>query len=162
MKSSRMLYLFWCANEHTQFRIPEFESLAEVLSIPLTWVFKSSDHPWVILDLAGGEEEAARLLTRSLSIKFCVELWAQGEGYSQFHTNLQQSSFVTTSGTKWFGEHVSFKVHIESFNKKLSLSGEDKFGRFPLQSPVKLSSPDGVFSYLESFDQNEVKSENIK
>ena len=68
----------------------------------------------------GGCIRAAWLLTRSLSIKFCVELWAQGEGYSQFHTNLRQSSFVTTSGTKWFGEHVSFKVHIESFNKKLS------------------------------------------
>ena len=162
-----MLYLFWCANEHTQFRIPEFESLAEVLSIPLTWVFKSSDHPWVILDLAGGEEEAARLLTRSLSIKFCVELWAQGEGYSQFHTNLKQSSFVTTSGTKWFGEHVSFKVHIESFNKKLT--GEDKLGRIeslsylPLQGPVKLSSPDVVFSYLEfhGFDQNNLPEEPL-
>ena len=85
------------------------------------------------------------LLTRSLSIKFCVELWAQGEGYSQSHTNLQQSSFVTTSGTKWFGEHVSFKVHIESFNKKLT--GEDKLGRIeslsylPLQGPVKLTAP---------------------
>ena len=114
----------------------------------------------------GGCIRAAWLLTRSLSIKFCVELWAQGEGYSQFHTNLKQSSFVTTSGTKWFGEHVSFKVHIESFNKKLT--GEDKLGRIeslsymPLQGPVKLSSSDGVFSYLESFDLNEVKSENIK
>ena len=98
----------------------------------------------------GGCIRAAWLLTRSLSIKFCVELWAQGKGYSHFHTNLKQSSFVTTSGTKWFGEHVSFKVHIESFNKKLT--GEDKLGRIeslsylPLQGPVKLSSSDGVFS----------------
>ena len=55
-----MLYLFWCANEHNQFRIPEFEALSQVLNVPLTWTFKSSDHPWVILDL-GTEEEAVKL-----------------------------------------------------------------------------------------------------
>lgn len=29
------LYLFWCAHEHIDFRIPEFESIAKILNIPL-------------------------------------------------------------------------------------------------------------------------------
>ena len=44
-----MIFLFWCANEHQQFRLPEFESLSKLFDIPLNWVFRSSDHPWVIL-----------------------------------------------------------------------------------------------------------------
>ena len=46
-----MLFLFWCANEHQQFRLAEFESLASLLDVTLVWVFKSSEHPWVILDI---------------------------------------------------------------------------------------------------------------
>ena len=29
------LYLFWCAHEHIDFRVPEFESIAKILNIPL-------------------------------------------------------------------------------------------------------------------------------
>ena len=32
---SRNLYLFWCAHEHIDFRIPEFESITKILDIPL-------------------------------------------------------------------------------------------------------------------------------
>ena len=32
------LFLFWCAHEHVEFRIPEFESIAKLFNIPLKWV----------------------------------------------------------------------------------------------------------------------------
>ena len=153
-----MLYLFWCANEHNQFRIQELEALADVLGLTLNWVFKSSDHPWIILDL-DNEAEAVRLNSRSLSIKFCVELWAQGDSFKEFHQNLQQSTF-NRPDNKWFDEKVSFKVQIESFNKKVT--GAEKHDKIesvsylPIKGPVNLSNPDVVFSYFEfhGFDQN--------
>ena len=160
-----MLYLFWCANEHNQFRLQEFDALAEVFGLTLNWIFRSSDHPWVILDL-NSEAEAAQLNSRSLSIKYCVELWAEGDGYKQFHENLKQSAFVNNS--KWFDEKISFKVHIESFNKKIN--GADKrekiesLSYLPIEGPVNLSSPDVVFSYFEfhGFDQNNLPDQPLK
>ena len=157
-----MLYLFWCANEHNQFRIPEFEALSQVLNVPLTWTFKSSDHPWIILDLAT-EEEAVKLLSRSVSVKFCVELWAQGAGYEEFHSNLKSSS--VSQDPKWFKESVSFKMEIESFNKKNN--GKEKRDKIESLSylrfdgPVNLTNPDVVFCYLEfhGFDQNNLPEE---
>ena len=37
----KKLYLFWCAHEHIDFRIPEFESIARILDIPIK-IIKSS------------------------------------------------------------------------------------------------------------------------
>ena len=31
-------YLFWCANEHVDFRVPEFETIADIFDIDLHWV----------------------------------------------------------------------------------------------------------------------------
>ena len=33
-----MKYLFWCAFEHLNFRIPEFEALAKLFNIDLKWI----------------------------------------------------------------------------------------------------------------------------
>ena len=130
-------FLFWCANEHNQFRIQEFESLSKVFGISLSWVFKSSEHPWVILDLPG-EAEARQLNSRSLSIKYCVELWAQGEGYQKFHDNLKKSEFSKDS--PWFDQKTSFKVHVESFNKKytpaMKMDKIESVSYLPIKGPV--------------------------
>ena len=40
-----MLYLFWCANEHNQFRLAEFEALAQVLDIELKWNLEAVNIP---------------------------------------------------------------------------------------------------------------------
>jgi len=155
-------FLFWCANEHNQFRIQEFESLSKVFGISLSWVFKSSEHPWVILDLPG-EAEARQLNSRSLSIKYCVELWAQGEGYQKFHDNLKKSEFSKDS--PWFDQKTSFKVHVESFNKKytpaMKMDKIESVSYLPIKGPVKLTDPDVVFTYFEfhGFDQNNLPPE---
>ena len=44
-------YLFWCANEHVDFRLPEFEALSKHFSIPLKWVERNTKEPWIVLDL---------------------------------------------------------------------------------------------------------------
>ena len=161
-----MLYLFWCANEHNQFRLAEFEALSQVLNIELKWKFKSSDHPWVVLDL-NSEAEAVKINSRIISVKYCVELWAEGSSYKEFHSNLQSSS-EAKEGNKWFAEEMSFKVQIESFNKKVS--GQERHDKIeslsylPLQGPVNLSNPAVTFCYLEfhGFDQNNLPEEPEK
>ena len=31
-------FIFWCAFEHLEFRLPEFEAIAELFNINLTWI----------------------------------------------------------------------------------------------------------------------------
>eukprot|EP00092_Neocalanus_flemingeri_P091898 GFUD01116592.1.p1 GENE.GFUD01116592.1~~GFUD01116592.1.p1 ORF type:complete len:464 (-),score=155.06 GFUD01116592.1:133-1524(-) len=160
-----MLFLFWCASEHTQFRLAEFESLSCLLDVPLVWVFRSSEHPWVILDMAS-EQEAVKIISRSISVKYCLHLWADGNSYQEFHSNLKKFPFQEQA--KWLAEDISFKVHVESFNKKVSgaerLEKIESLSYIPLQGPVSLSSPQVTFSYFEfhGFDHNNPPEEPLK
>ena len=160
-----MLFLFWCANEHQQFRLAEFESLASLLDVTLVWVFKSSEHPWVILDMAS-EEEALKIISRSVSAKYCLHLWAEGNSYQDFHSNLK--AFPYNEQARWLSEDVSFKVHVESFNRKTSVEERlekiESLSYIPLQGPVSLKRPQVVFSYFEfhGFDHNNLPEEPLK
>eukprot|EP00092_Neocalanus_flemingeri_P020783 GFUD01022519.1.p1 GENE.GFUD01022519.1~~GFUD01022519.1.p1 ORF type:complete len:464 (+),score=144.27 GFUD01022519.1:285-1676(+) len=160
-----MLFLFWCVNEHQQFRLAEFESLSCLLDVPLVWVFRSSEHPWVILDMAS-QKEAVRIISRSISVKYCLHLWAEGNSYQEFHTNLRKFPFQEQA--KWLSENISFKVHVESFNRKISVAEQlekiESLSYIPLQGPVSLNSPQVTFSYFEfhGFDRNNLPEEPLK
>ena len=55
-------------------RIPEFESLAKLLNVKMEWVERNRVEPWVIVDMAeNGEEAAKRILSRSISAKYCIQ-----------------------------------------------------------------------------------------
>ena len=84
-----MKFLFWCAFDHLEFRIPEFESLAQLLNIQLNWIDKNQTHPWVIIDLKS-IEEAKNLCARSISTKFCAHLWTQSDNYEKLHLGIQK------------------------------------------------------------------------
>ena len=160
-----MLFLFWCANEHQQFRLAEFESLADLLDVTLVWVFKSEEYPWVVLDM-DSEQEAVKIISRSVSVKYCLHLWAEGDSFQDFHNNLKTFPFQEQS--KWLSEDISFKVHVESFNKKIN--GEEKLEKIeslsyiPFLGPVSLSNPQAVFGYFEfhGLDPNNIPEEPLK
>jgi len=145
-----MLFLFWCAHEHQQFRLIELESLAEVFGLSLVWVFRSDKYPWVVLDLTS-EEEALKIISRSVSIKYCLHLWAEGNTFEEFHDNLKKFPFQDAA--HWLSEEVSFKFHMESFNRKIT--GEEKLRKFeslsyiPFLGPVSLDNPQVIFGYFE-------------
>ena len=39
----------------------------------MEWVERNRVEPWVIVDLAEGEEAARRILSRSISAKYCIQ-----------------------------------------------------------------------------------------
>ena len=117
MSCSGMLYLFWCANEHLDFRIPEFEALAILFKIPLKWVEKNVREPWVILEFSS-EMDAVSIASRSVSTKYCIQLWADGDSYEKFHANLK--SFPAHLMLPFFKSELTFKVYVEAFMNKLT------------------------------------------
>ena len=158
-------FLFWCAFEHLDFRLPEFEAIAELFNINLKWIDRNQSHPWVIIEL-DSISDAKLICSRSISTKFCAELWTQSEKRDILHENVAK---YFEDNNLDFGPEISFKLQVESFMKKLS--NEDKLERIEsfdymttcVKGPVKLKEPDVIFVTFEfyGFDHNNLPDEPL-
>ena len=189
------LFLFWCAHEHIDFRIPEFESIAKLFDIPIIWVTEhdepekyyksdtiSDTHqsdwrnslqdsslvtnsrngknqpvvPWVILKLRS-EDDALKILSRSISTKYCIHLWAPASSRSELHTNVQL--FIKSNKeylqTAYFNHNKTFKINVDAFMKKLHSNEKheriESFSYIPFEGSVSLDKPDVTLALLEFF-----------
>lgn len=148
------------AQEHVDFRISELLSVSMMFGFEV--LVESEDHrkenPYLVVHLPN-EDCARKLLSRTVSIKSVYELWGQGENLTALKENLLQyppdKMRTFTSGDK------SFKISIESFNKKLSINQQreliDQFQFLPFQGCVNLTAPDNLFALLLDYgnDPNE-------
>ena len=166
---ARNHFLFWCAHEHIDFRIPEFESIANFFDIRLKWISggpepnKNKIHepngdikgslafncqngknqevnPWVILELPS-EEIALKICSRSISTKYCIHLWASATARLELHALVQ--AFISENREEledsYFNANVSFKLNIDAFMKKLPSS--DKHERIETFSYLPFQGP---------------------
>jgi tRNA (guanine10-N2)-methyltransferase len=164
----QMHFLFWCAagTDDREFRIPEFESLSELLKIPLRWIYKSSSHPWIILDL-DSPADAQKFLSRSISSKYCIQLWAEGSSYSEFHASLRAVPFNEDTHQCYLDKEKSYKIDLESFGKTIShqerLVRIDQFEYVPFEGRVSLTNPDVTFALIEfwGLDHNNLPDEPL-
>lgn len=148
------------AQEHVDFRISELLSVSMMFGFEV--LVEREDHrkenPYLVVCLPS-EDCARKLLSRTVSIKSVYELWGQGENLTALKENLLQyppdKMRTFTSGDK------SFKISIESFNKKLSINQQreliDQFQFLPFQGCVNLTAPDDLFALLLDYgdDPNE-------
>ncbi|XP_023327823.1 tRNA (guanine(10)-N2)-methyltransferase homolog [Eurytemora carolleeae] len=154
-----MKYLFWCGFDRLCFRIPEFESICRVLKIQLNWIYKNDSHPWVVLELQS-DNEAKKILSRSISTKHCIKIWGEGDSLETFHTSLR--SFPFHEHTELLAPSNSFIINVETFMKKTSVKERiDKIETLdyvPIEGRVNLKTPDVEYSYLEfwGLDHNNV------
>jgi tRNA (guanine10-N2)-methyltransferase len=154
---SEMKFIFWCAFEHLDFRIPEFEAIADSSGIVLKWIDKNSTFPWIILDLQN-ENEAKKICSRSISTKFCVELWT-GEktcdNFDNLHEQIKAKVAKIGEKARIFDSETSFKMQIESFMKSLTfeerLGKIETFSYIPTKGPVKLNNPDVTYVAMEFY-----------
>eukprot|EP00095_Tigriopus_kingsejongensis_P010222 maker-scaffold78_size404448-snap-gene-3.33 protein:Tk10222 transcript:maker-scaffold78_size404448-snap-gene-3.33-mRNA-1 annotation:"trna (guanine -n2)-methyltransferase homolog" len=155
-------FLFWCSSELVQFRIPEFQALIQLFGLQATWIERDLTQPWIILELPG-EAEARQLLSRSLSTKYCIHLWGQGDSLTALHASVQ--ACPREIQTPYFAESVSVKFYVEAFMKKLSLAERvakiESFDYLPILGPIRLRQPDLILSYFEYYgsDHNHLQPE---
>ena len=148
-------------------RLPEFCSLHSLFwpGVPMVWVSTTPSLPWLVLDLPN-ISAALQICARSISTKFCVQLWVEGNSVKQCLANL--ATFPFSEHKKLFNEQSSYKVHVESYMRKLSL--KDKVARIenitclPVMGPVNLKDPDVTFAYMEfsGLDNNQLSVEPVK
>ncbi|XP_049780749.1 tRNA (guanine(10)-N2)-methyltransferase homolog isoform X2 [Schistocerca cancellata] len=148
-------YLLWFANEHIEFRIPEIESISSLFSIQLNWVEKHTYHPYCIIDLHD-EEAALQIASRSVALRWCLELWARAKTDEELHRNLK--SYPHERMKPFLQDNLSFKIKVETFcnsqTQEEKVSKIESFSYLPLKGPVRLKNPDVVLQYIEYYGQD--------
>ncbi|KAF2361743.1 S-adenosyl-L-methionine-dependent methyltransferase [Trinorchestia longiramus] len=145
-------YLFWCINEHIEFRVPELKSIASLFKIPLKWAEKPQEDPFLILEM-DSEQDAKKLVSRCMLVKACYELWGDGRSLEEMHENIREQPL------SFFKPHLasnkSFRVRVEGFNRTLcsadKLTKIESLNYLPFDGPVNLSNPDTKLNMIEYY-----------
>ncbi|KAK9878924.1 hypothetical protein WA026_003747 [Henosepilachna vigintioctopunctata] len=152
-------YLLWFAHENIEFRLPEVKSLLSLLNIEMAFIQKPkpTEPFWIVR--FNKEEDVKELAKRSVSLKFCLELWAFSESSSELHDQLK--THPKQFYESYFSSEKSFKIEVETFckhfNQKQKLNKINQFEYLPWKGPVKLKDPDLCLQYIEYYgtDPNE-------
>ncbi|XP_021925227.1 tRNA (guanine(10)-N2)-methyltransferase homolog isoform X2 [Zootermopsis nevadensis] len=152
-------YLFWFANEHVDFRLPEITSIASLFNINIRWLEKPNQHPYWVVELPS-EKAARQIASRSVGLRSCMELWAQAKTEEELHKNVR--SYPMELMKPYFKPDLSFKISVETFCNRQSQAEKvtkiESFSYLPLEGPVKLNDPDVCLQLLEYYglDSNHI------
>lgn len=126
------------------FFFQEMQSLLSLFKIQMKWVEKpTQDTLYWIVELPS-EECARQLSSRSMSLRWCIELWGRSKTQGLLHLNMKESLTNTTDSwhstfpndseeskttnacprkimEPYFTKDKSFKITVETFCKHFTL-----------------------------------------
>ncbi|ODA76655.1 hypothetical protein RJ55_07926 [Drechmeria coniospora] len=150
-----MDFLIKFAQAHQSFRLAEIQALAVVEDVDLTVVEYSHESPFCLVRLPS-VEEAQRLIRRSILAQSIQELWGTGNTLERLHQSVEERSRYLWPRYK----DASFKFEIDSFQGANSgsrrLSIINSFHYLPFEGPIRLNTPDNVFTVFELWPWNSV------
>jgi len=152
------IYLLWCAHAHTDFRLPEIESLVTMFKLQLKWIEKGNQ-PFCIVSVPQ-ESDIRKLMSRTMLIRAAFELWADAASYSELHEQLR--CVPASQLALYTPPHQSFRIQVETFCKNISTAEKieriEELSYLDFEGPVRLNNPDHSFHLIEYYglDQNKV------
>ncbi|XP_018366685.1 PREDICTED: tRNA (guanine(10)-N2)-methyltransferase homolog isoform X1 [Trachymyrmex cornetzi] len=156
MNNQLKRYLFWFAHEHVDFRLAEIESIFDMFDVKPCTMTKPKEHPYWIVDLSD-ENLVHQIASRTVSLRFCLELWGQAKKNEELHNSLKAYS-IKNLETLAVDKKKSFKIVVETFCKHFSqrekINKIESFSYLPLEGPVKLKNPDITLCYIEYYGLN--------
>lgn len=140
-------FLLYFAQDNLEFRYPEIRSLIKFFNLDIKLPSVGDKPYWILEDV--DESDLRKIASRSVSLRFIVEIWSSGNTYEAFHETLKKHQLeqqFTTSKS-------SFRITIETFNKHIK--HEEKIERIesmeylPLKGRIELKNPDNNLIYFE-------------
>ncbi|XP_015606276.1 tRNA (guanine(10)-N2)-methyltransferase homolog isoform X2 [Cephus cinctus] len=145
-------YLFWFAHEHVDFRLAELDSILNLFNIKLKTIYKPKSDPYWIVELPS-ECAVQKIASRSISLRFCMELWGNSKDVDILHKNLRSKAEEIIK--PYFSNDKSFKIIVETFCKHFTQNEKiqkiETFSYLPFQGTVKLKNPDTTLLYIEYY-----------
>ncbi|KAI5209656.1 tRNA guanosine-2'-O-methyltransferase [Aureobasidium subglaciale] len=147
-----MEYLIRLAQMHETFRKPELEALAVLHNVDLKILEYSDQSPFCIAKISS-DEDAAKLISRSLLAGAVYELWGIGNGYEECHADTKKRSQHLWPQYK---ENASFSFQIDSYQaKRTNIEKRDiveSFSYMAFEGPIRMKNPDLPMVVLEEWD----------
>ncbi|CAL4061346.1 unnamed protein product, partial [Meganyctiphanes norvegica] len=147
--AAKKVHPFWLQNKST---LPELSSIASMLKIDLKWGVKPVEEPYIIIEM-DNESDALKLMSHTMLVRSCYELWGEGNTESELHSSVQSCP------SELINPHIavdkSFKIRVETFNKKLKnnerLKKIESFSYIPFEGPVNLTNADTHLQLIEYY-----------
>ncbi|KAJ7703248.1 RNA methylase [Mycena rosella] len=147
-------FLLVFAQSHSEFRLPELESVAELYGFPLSLPADSDpSRPFMPLQLES-EEHARLLASRCILIKYVYELYAQGGNYDELHVANSANIHLWSS----YAHDTSFKFLVTAYNHKIPESRQrnvvEGFDYMGFMGKIDLKNPQIILGCFEEYDSS--------
>ncbi|KII92532.1 hypothetical protein PLICRDRAFT_155122 [Plicaturopsis crispa FD-325 SS-3] len=149
-------YLFYFAQAHAHFRVPELESIAELNGFTIGFpdgvenIERDISTPCMVLSL--DKEEHARILARRcILIRSVYEFYAQGATYDELHAANRASRPLWSK----YIPDTSFKFTVYVYNHTVSQSYQrrtiESFSYMDFRGKIDLKDPDISLACFEEY-----------
>lgn len=136
------------AQENVDFRYPEIKSLIKFFNLDIK-LPQVGDRPYWILENVV-ESDLKKIASRSMSLRYIVEIFSTGNSYTSFHDNLRKYCSTELDSDLL---SPSFRVTVETYNKHFGHT--EKIGKIesmiylPFTGKIELKNPDNNYIYFE-------------
>ncbi|KAK9362952.1 S-adenosyl-L-methionine-dependent methyltransferase [Lipomyces starkeyi] len=143
-------YLILLAQKHESFRKTELEALAELEHVSVDLSHHDDNVPllYVTLDC---EEDARKLIRRSILARSIFEVWGRGNSLDTLHEDVQQRTSHLWPKYK----HVSFKFDVISYQGSRTKEEQreiiESFAYVDFDGPISMKNPEEVFTIVEEY-----------
>ncbi|KAJ7680272.1 hypothetical protein DFH06DRAFT_1265322 [Mycena polygramma] len=154
-------YLFIFAQSHSEFRLPELESIARLHGFTISFPADcDSSRPFMILQL-DSEEQARLLASRCILIKSSIapmhiyEFYAQGGDYEELHGANKGRSQLWSP----YAHDTSFKFLVTAYNHKIPETRQravvESFSYMGFLGRIDMKNPQVIMGCFEECVQND-------
>lgn len=145
-------YLLWFAHENIKFKLPELESVCSFFNIPVSWIHREIDKPFVILDLPS-EQCVRRLASRTVLLRSIYELWGHKNSPEQLIAKLK--GIPKEDLAPYAANNYSFRIRVDTFGKSITkeqkLNKIDDLQFLPFNGSIKMNDPTYSFHWIEYY-----------
>ncbi|KAJ7593860.1 RNA methylase [Mycena floridula] len=147
-------YLFVFAQAHSEFRLPELQSIAELhgfsIALPETADDRDPTRPFMVARL-NDDQHALLLAKRCILIKSVYEFYGQGSSYDELHAQNQANRPLWQRYAE-----TSFKFIVSAYNHKIHQSRQrevvESFSYMGFQGKIDLKNPEIILGCFEEYD----------
>ncbi|KAJ3628173.1 hypothetical protein MTP99_015497 [Tenebrio molitor] len=145
-------YILWFAHEYIEFRFAEMDSLLAMFNFEMRYVEQDNTAPYWIVE-CDSESNLKKLVSRSVLVRSCIELWAHSKDTQNLHNQLK--NYPKHLMDPFFRPDLSFKIEVETFcrhfTQKEKIDKVESFSYLPVKGPVRLKDPDVCLQYIEYY-----------
>ncbi|KAJ6475317.1 S-adenosyl-L-methionine-dependent methyltransferase [Mycena vitilis] len=148
------VYLFIFAQSHSEFRLPELESIARLHGFTVSFPADCDpSRPFMILQL-DSEEQARLLASRCILVKHIYEFYAQGGNYDELHAVNKGRSQLWSP----YAHDTSFKFLVTAYNHKIPETRQravvESFSYMGFLGRIDMKNPQVIMGCFEEYDSS--------